>query len=374
MQTPSTGSPEASRSYDPAQSRRDLRLDFLRGLCLLKMVFNHLWHTPLHAVQQWLGYVTAAEAFFFISGAVVGIVHGRRAGAAGLGPTSRQVLLRALQLYLANLAFVFLFVSLEATGALGNGWFLELWSGGFHWPTLFDFDHPYFLSVLPRYVAFLALTPLALWCLVTGRSAWLAAATVGAWGLNLAWGRALKVPFFEEGSEFPIVAWQLLFFVGILLGFHRHRLSGWWRAHRGRSWSWALAGGTLVFVLLRRGQDLGLLHLPSEAVHLLFGRDHLGPLRLLNLLVAFALLFELTDRFWSPLRSFAGGLLLPFGQSSLYVFLMHIPVVWGSKEALSRLGVAPDSGLWWLAAADLLLIALLWWMVRRRILFAWVPR
>ncbi len=363
-----------SRRYRPSESRRDLRLDLLRGLCLLKMIFNHLLHTPLHVVQQWLGYVTAAEAFFFISGAVVGIVHGRRALEEGLGPTSRKILTRALQLYLANLGLVFLFVSLEAMGALSNGWFLELWIGDFHWPSLFGFDQPYFLSVLPRYVAFLALTPLALWALVRGRSLWLVAATFGIWGANLALGQRLRVPFLEQVSDFPIASWQLLFFVGLLLGFHRQRVARWWRHARGPLGIVTLVLATLFFVLLRRGQDLHLLRIPSPWIYWSFGREHLGPLRLVNLFVTFALLFELTDRFWRPLKSATGNLLLAFGQSSLYVFLMHIPVVWWSKEGIARLGVEPTAGLWWFVPADILLIGLLWWMVRRRILFGWVPR
>lgn len=360
--------------YDPSTSRRDLRLDFLRGLCLLKMIFNHLWITPLHAVQQWLGYVTGAEAFFFISGAVVGIVHGRRAREDGLGPTSRQVLVRALQLYLANLALVFLFVSLEATGLLENGWFLGLWGETFRWASLFGFDQPYYLSVLPRYVAFLALTPLALGCLLKGWSRWLLVASLGAWGANLLLGRRLLVPWLEQGSDFPIASWQLLFFVGMLLGYHREGVARWWRARRGAAWTTGLVTAALAFALLRRGHDLGLLPFPATEMSWLFGREHLGPLRWVNLLVAFALLFELTDRYWQPLKSAAGGMLLAFGQSSLYVFLMHIPVVWWSEQVARNLGVEPRLGIWWFAAVDLALIAFLWWMVRRRLLFGWVPR
>ncbi|MCB1034018.1 MAG: OpgC domain-containing protein, partial [Acidobacteria bacterium] len=307
----SPGLREDDWTYDPAESRRDLRLDFLRGLCLLKMVFNHLWHTPLHVVQQWLGYVTAAEAFFFISGAVVGIVHGRRARQQGLGVVSRQVLTRALQLYLANLAFVFLFASMEASGWLAKNWYLGLWSGGFHGLALFRFDQPYYLAVLPRYVAFLALTPLALWCLLRRRSLWLLAATFGVWGANLLLGLRLKVPILEVGRDFPIASWQVLFFVGMVLGFHRQRLAQGWRRLSGGPWLVGLAAGAVGFVLLRRAQEAGMLSIPGHWVHFLVGREQLGPLRLLNLAVTFTFLFELTHRYWSPLKTAAGRVLLP---------------------------------------------------------------
>lgn len=337
------------------------------------MVFNHLWHTPLHAVQRWLGFVTAAEAFFFISGVVVGIVHGRKAKGSGLGPTSRKILVRAFQLYLANLALVFLFASLEAVGALDNGWFLGLWDGGFRWGLLFSFDQPYYLSVLNRYVAFLALTPIALWCLVKGHSRWLLAGSLVIWGSNLFPGHGIQVPLVERGSGFPLASWQLLFFVGMLSGFHRGTLADWWR-RRGALWLPGLVAAVLFFVLLNRASQLGMLEPFRPWVGLAFGRGHLGPLRLVNLAVAFALIFELTDRFWRPLAASAGRLLLPLGQSSLYVFLLHIPMVWWSEQVLRELGLAPVGGVWWFVAADFALIGLLWWMVQRKVLFGWIPR
>jgi hypothetical protein len=109
-------------------SGRDLRLDLLRGLCLLKMVFNHLWSTPLHQYQALLGNVSAAAGFFLISGAVVGIVHGRRMQVNGLAHTSRALLARAMNLYIANLGLVLLFASLYKVGYLKVKEFAELWT------------------------------------------------------------------------------------------------------------------------------------------------------------------------------------------------------------------------------------------------------
>lgn len=350
---------------------RDLRLDYLRGLCLIKMVFNHLWHTPVHAIQHWLGFVTAAEGFFFISGVVVGIVHGRRSRQLGLGATSRQMLQRSTQLYIANLALVFLFISLEAAQLLSFDRFQILWRDSLEWSQLFAFGQPYYLHVLPRYVAFLALTPLALWALVKGRSHWILLAAGAAYGINLAAGGMLWIPWLER-SGFPILAWQLLFFTGLWVGEHRQRIGAWWRRWNPRWRTPRLLALFLAFVVYKQGLMNGLWT-GSNGSSLLFSRDALGPLRLVNLAVAFALLFDLVDRCWRPLERFTGAFVLPIGQASLYVFLMHIPLVWIAKELLLR-NSPPLPADGWILLGDLLLLGLLWVMVRRRFLFTLVPR
>ena len=72
--------------------RRDLRIDTLRGFAALAMIADHVgggaWLAPLTGGNRFL--VSAAEAFVFISGLVMGIVYsgimrtgftaGRRAG------------------------------------------------------------------------------------------------------------------------------------------------------------------------------------------------------------------------------------------------------------------------------------------------------
>lgn len=356
--------------YDPAVSRRDLRLDLLRGLCLAKMIFNHLWKTPLHPYQLWLGYVTAAEGFFLLSGTVVGIVHGRRVHERGLGPTSRTVVQRALNLYLANLAFVFLFLALEATDLVPNEYFG--YGRTFAWFHPFQLNQPYYLQVLPRYVAFLAATPIALWCLTRGRTAWLLAGSCGLWLANLVQGGRLLVPGLEPERhvDFPLLAWQLLFFVGMALGYHRRRVVEAWRRLPGTPTAALLLGLCLLFSL----HQVGVVEVPAlggEGAQLLLEREALGPVRLVNLTAFAALAFLVTDRLWRPLARSVGPVLLPFGQSSLYLFLMHIPVVWLGRSTLPALTAA--SPHWSLLLLDAAVLALLWLAIRRRFLFDWVP-
>jgi hypothetical protein len=353
-------------SYPASGGGRDLRLDFLRGLCLAKMVFNHLWATPLHGAQYWIGYVTAAEGFFFISGTVAGIVYGRRREELGAAATRRALLRRAGDLYLANLALVLVFLALEAAGHLPVRQF-AYWDKEPFWPWVFSFDQAYTLHVLPRYVAFLAATPLALWCLRTRRTPWLLAGSAALWLGSLAAG-GLRLPWLEsEGfAGFPLLAWQLLFFSGLALGYHRRRAAGLWRRVATPPVGWALAAGCVAFALHARPDALGWTPLPAALAATLFARDDLGPGRLVNLTLVFALAFMVTDRLWGPLERWAGPFLLPLGQRALAVFLLHIPVVWLAvvPHRLSlAVGLAFDAGV----------LTLLWLAARRPRLLAFVP-
>lgn len=365
--------------YEAAVSRRDLRLDLLRGLCLAKMVFNHLWKTPLHGLQSWLGFVTAAEGFFLLSGVVTGIVHGRRTEERGLAAAGGSVLQRSFNLYVANLAFVFLFLALEVTGLVPHDFFG--YGGRFTWAEPFHLNQPYYLQVLPRYVVFLALTPLALWCLTTGRTVWMLAVSAGLWLANLVsiglhgggYGGMLLVPGLEppRQASFPLVAWQLLFFVGMAIGHHRRCLAAWWGRLPVPTVGAALLALCVLAALYRNG-GLGLPALPPALDRMLLDRRVLGPARLVNFAAFSTVLFWLTDRLWRPMTRVAGPALIPFGQASLYLFLVHIPVVWISRSGVPALtALSPH---WSLVLVDGAILTLLWWAIRRRFLFDFVPR
>jgi hypothetical protein len=367
--------------YDPSEiaSSRDLRLDLLRGVCLVKMVFDHLWHTPVHVANKWIGFVTGAEGFFFISGAVVGIVYRRRIAEWGFGAARRALLERSAHLYLANLALVFLFLTLEVLEALPPRMLLSHWPAALDWPRVFALDHPYFLHVLPRYVVFVALAPLVLWGLGRGWVVGVLAVGVGLHALRWWGGPAVHVPLVEgDEANFPLLSWQLLFLVGVVLGYYRPRVAALYRRWVGsRIGVLVLCLAFAVFVALRLGVAVGWVALTPEFFALI-DRQALGYLRWLNLLVAFTFFFWVTDRFWRPIARWAGGLLLPVGQNALYVFLLHIPLVWGLLLGLGpilvRWGTLGPFLPWVYLVLDCAAMGLLWWMVRRRILFRWIPR
>ncbi len=344
---------------------RDERLDLLRGFCLLKMVLSHLWPQPVD-LQIAFGFVSAAEGFFLISGATTGIVFGRRAERAGFAFASRGLARRGVQLYLLNLGLVFCFFAAETTRILQ---YSQIRHPGFSAGELFDLNQPYFLQVLPRYAVYLALAPLALACLRTGRTALLVAGSLGLWTLVLAQGGALAIPYLENGPNggFLLLSWQLLFYGGMALGFHRDRV--------GRIWRTLSVGTTVVlpgalfllFVGLGVANSSGRLGWPVSLVAQLFGRDQLAPGRLLDLACAALLFFALVDRWFVPIRRTAGWLLLPFGRSALYLFLAHT-VTYGFFLSLAPwLPFALHGHPFRLALAGGLHLALLWALAR------WTP-
>lgn len=360
--------------YDPAVSRRDLRLDFLRGICLFKMVFDHLWRTPLHGYEDYIGFVTAAEGFFLISGVVLAIVYGRRIERHGLAPSSRMLLSRAGKLYLANLVLVLVFAGLELADWIPFRAMRRDWDGVPGVMDLLHFNQPYYLHVLPRYVVFLAFAPLGLWLLERRKTLVFLAATVGLYLWNLDHLGSIGFLGLEPGrSAFPVLSWQLLFFVGMVLGHHRERLARVWR--RVPTWVWALlfVAGAIGFALFKVAFREGMTTIPAGEIRIWFGRIHLGPGRLLNLAAVFGLSYLAVDRFWKPLNAAFGRLMLAYGQSSLYVFLVHIVLAWGLSVAHPDRWPVVDTPVG-LVILDLAVITLIWWMVEKRFLFRLIPR
>jgi len=98
-------------AYCPT-SKRDLRIDFLRGWAVVIMFIDHLAGPSvlymLTASGQFL--TSAAEGFVFISGFVAAVVYGRIASRKGLLFASRRMLRRAAVLYLPSTALTIVVV------------------------------------------------------------------------------------------------------------------------------------------------------------------------------------------------------------------------------------------------------------------------
>src|SRR5437667_11795408 len=67
-----------SRWQYAVEGRRDLRIDWLRGLAMTCVIVNH---SKMSSLLSWFSYerfwvVTAAEVFVLLSGVVLGIVYG----------------------------------------------------------------------------------------------------------------------------------------------------------------------------------------------------------------------------------------------------------------------------------------------------------
>jgi hypothetical protein len=358
--------------YAPApDGGRDLRLDLLRGVCLFKMILNHLWRTPLHVVHLWTGFVSAAEGFFLISGVVVGIVHSRRIERHGWQPSAVQLWRRAAELAAANIALVLLLASIEVAGWLPVRPVAErFWNEG--WGALFSFEHPYYLHVLPRYCVFLAVAPLVLWVLRRVGPALVVAASAALWAGNWLTQGSLALPMVETRAAegFPSASWQLIFFLGLVIGASP---SMWprWLLHPGAVGACLVVWIGMVWwhLELVRGQwPLGAMGMWWT------DRPLVAPVRIVNLLVAAVVCWWLVDRCWRPLSRFLGPVVMPFGRFALTAYLLHVVVVWLGLALLLRTGLVLHRQGWELVPVVAVAVIGMWWLLRREALAGWVPR
>src|SRR2546430_15849833 len=98
--------------YCPPGAGRDERIDLLRGLAVVAMVVDHVAGPSIfHALTGGNRFFTsAAEAFIFISGLVMGLVYRRLVGREGLGPSLQRALERAATLYLLSVTLTLFFL------------------------------------------------------------------------------------------------------------------------------------------------------------------------------------------------------------------------------------------------------------------------
>ena len=97
------------------EGNRDIRLDFLRGLCLFIIIANHIGYFPAYTMFITGGgyfLISAAEGFIFISGLVLGLVYGPRIIKDGLQASTSKILHRAWTLYLWNIIIALAYLAL----------------------------------------------------------------------------------------------------------------------------------------------------------------------------------------------------------------------------------------------------------------------
>jgi hypothetical protein len=391
-------------------SSRDARIDMLRGMAIVFVVINHVGLTSLFQLltQETIGVVSGAELFVLLSGAVVGLVYGPRVVDAFpdvLQRTSR----RAWKLYVTALVVVLLVYLVsrlplldaqavttftdQGTGAAGAGaagTTYELYAGleGLTQfplppqvvPSLFLLQvGPWQFNVMGLYVILLAVSPLILVALSRGR-AWL---VLGISLVLYAVGAATRFRLLPSQFEdsFPLLVWQVLFVLGMVAGYHRATIVSWFAAPRRRVLLWACVLLTVVFALFSWSSpyfsneyDVRLALLPDATFRTVydrwFERTYLGIGRLVNVLLVVVTGYALLSAFWEVLERALGCFLIPLGQPTLSVLIVHVFLV----VAAADIPVLQRGDIWLNSAAYVVILGVLWLMVRSRFLFRVIPR
>jgi hypothetical protein len=343
-----------------AENKRDLRFDLLRGFALLLMFINHVPVT-----QSWwyafsgrgIFYISAAEGFYFISGVVLGLVSVRQ----DLSTSVRRVLRRAGQLYLAAVGMA-LFFSLLALTSHINLWQAEqeLLPRG---KALLPYLANYFIlrtsfhgsSILVLYVIFMLFAPLAIWALKNNK-AWLVLVVSGAVYLFSQLYPNGLIRFLGVYSHPD--AWQILFFSGLVLGYHWSSVEKFVNKLPGKTiWTSLIFLVALGFGWIFATNYALLPNLPK----ILESRELLSWERLAFVYLYLATFIIMVTIFWKPLHKATGWLLLPLGQNSLWTFLAHwVVIVLVTNLPAFDPVTTPFVGALWQTLVVVIILGLLW--------------
>jgi hypothetical protein len=308
----------------PNASKRDPRIDVLRGLALIMIFVDHIPGNLLSLITlRNFGFSDAAEVFVLLAGFSSMLAYGRIFQRDGARTGLRRIVLRVGRLYLFQIG---LLVTTFAVALAWNTYFQlqptvlraihEAPAAGWaHALTLHAV--PAYLDILPLYIVLLAAFPLVYVGLRT--KPWLALCVSAALWLAANLVEDFNLPNWMDGQKwfFDPFAWQFLFAIGAALAMLGTRCEGAMPRVKWLTW---LCAGYLVFAFVEAA-PWAAWHLPNLQPLAMSPPDktHLGILRLLDMLALAYLVFSSAQ-----VRAFADGRWLrpleACGRHSLEVF------------------------------------------------------
>ncbi len=317
-------------------------------------------------------WVSAAEGFFFMSGLLIGMIYRRRL-AFGLRLIFLKMWRRALELYVAGVGLTLLFVAwVEFTH---HPPIKDTLPSPFPWhqdivQTLLTHFTYGWADFLVHFAILMLIAPLVFYVIAKGKW-WLALV-----GIITVW--------FFRGQSFTL-AWQLIFNLGILIGFYWQQIEVWFRrlkAHRRREIKLGLAtlaGLTFVisyasvYVLSLLFHLWGANLLPHWWQHVAYDWGNwnhdvwlyadkwtMGPLRVVLFLLWFTVLYWLVRRYEKQIARTSRGLLELLGRNSLFVYVAHAFIVFIFKMYLIPSSTSVVQNLLITSAGIVLLVAITW--------------
>jgi len=383
----------------PLDARRDLRIDFLRGMVMFLLIIVHIEIVSIYNLLVWerIGVVSGGEGFVILSGIVIGMVYGPRFMNGNSEPGSDALVRRSLQLYRINIAMILFtallmaipFINADAISTFtnrGTGEVFQLfpslsaplkeWVGR----VVLLRSGPHQFQIMGLYVFLLLISPIALQCMAKG---WTPLVLTIAWVIYVyQWvdPRYITGAQFEYG--FPLLTWQLTYLHGVAIGVHRAQIAELLADSRVRR-TLLIVCGVLFIAFAFFTQNNPNPRLPdwtrisvippdtfNHYYSLYFKKNTLGLLRILNYTVVLILAYYVLSRFWGVFNRFFGWYFVPLGQASLYAFILHVPYV-----MLIDLIPAFNQGSWIMnTIAHTIVLSSIWLMVKAKFLFRWIPR
>ncbi len=372
-----------------ADSKRDLRIDLLRGYAVFAMVVDHVGGKSwLHAItggNQF--FVSAAEVFVFISGLTVGLVYGARMWRDGLWPTVQKLLLRSWTLYTLAVWLALATAFAAALFDLPRGVILSTDPARFIIDVLTLQRTFYLVDVMLFYAFAMLCAPLALIFLRKGLWWLLALLSIGLWAAYQFWPTQLQLPWLiADNPVFNFAAWQILFFLPMILGYERQRISQWFAQFVIPRFMPAalflfLAGtfAALVYVHVTNGVIFARYVPGGDTAAWLdrwFDKSALPLPRLIAFGLVFGFLWLLVSHCWVPLSRALSWFLLPLGQGALYAYSAHLFVLVGLQLfVLHTWGRGRETGYAaphaaWNAVLQLAGVGTVWGLTKLRFLWS----
>ena len=336
---------------------RDGRVDLLRGFVMCAVVVTHIGLAgPLSWFVGRAGALTGAEMFVLLSGVVLGSLYPRLAARQGSYAAAVQMLRRAAVLYGKTLAVILLIffvvkipgvdgtpvttftdrgTGMGGSGAAGRVYYL--YGTAQH---LLDYPPPGYavkdllllrygpwpMNILGLFVLLSAAVPACMWLVRRGLW-WLLLAI--SWGLY-ALEAVHHVPVLgaQFDSVFPLLAWQVAFTHGLVIGRYRVRIAQALRSTAGL----VATGGVLAAYLAGLLTVRAGVHLPgvpgwSTLYDRWYERTELQGGRLVDMVVFAVVAYAFLTACWTPLHATLGRLFEPIGRASLTSFFVQVYLV-----------------------------------------------
>lgn len=312
---------------------RNYQLDFFRGALLVLITIGHFLaenNIVRYFTYEFVGWVTAAEGFVFLSGLTAGLVYTYKMVKEGNKYISIAATKRAWLIYRNHaLLLLFCFLVISSFQFARNYWSND-YSNFMEHPILAVvlglalLYQPIYLDILPMYAVFMIFVPLIIKYFQKGAITKLLLLSFSLYlvGLinkyfdltrNLVQSETINSGFFN------LLCWQFLFVIGLLGGFlfYKGKTCQWQR----NTYLFYVALGVSVGCFLIKNLKLGVSNFDVEFWAI---KSHLGPLRLLNFFaLSYVLVFVASWKdTWFKTRA-----LCYLGRNSLDVFSFHIILV-----------------------------------------------
>jgi hypothetical protein len=384
---------------------RDPRLDLLRGLVFVILFATHIEGLSVlsYFAFERIGVVSSAESFVALAGVVTGMAFHRKILRDGLSACLAPLITRAFELYKVNL-YVILLIGLLHYLNFPNIASLTMFHDvitdqtyALYPPAEAGFGRmvgcalqlrcgPHQYQVVGLYAVLFLLSPLVLMAIRWRKVLWLSLASLALYLYNF-WlpeaspGTAeLRVTGAQFEFAFPLAAWQFLFVHAVIVGAYKNEIEVFLEAPSRRWIIWLCAAASVGFALFSLNHPLdmfpswSLLHwIDPDTFDAIYGdyfaKYKLGPGRLINEAVLLVTLFALLTRLWKPINAALGWFFIPLGRASLYVFTVHILLVWVAQTPLLH---HPES-FWENSLVQFGALGLAWHLVKKEFLFRWIP-